>query len=162
MDTRGCEWSWGRLLMKESYGPTEQLQDLNWGAFNHASHAPHYKILQLLLGVLSAMNQYIALLSAISVKLNTIYKVFSDHLQNYFSYSTCQFSTSVPLYHDTSVSLISTGQSILLHWCLLLTIQPLHPFHNFHHKPGQVQLPAEEVHVHAHATYACVMLVIKQ
>ena len=60
----------GRLLMKESHGPTEQLQDLNWGAFDHASHAPHYKILQLLLGVLSAMNQYITLLSAVSVKHN--------------------------------------------------------------------------------------------
>ena len=29
--------------MKGGYGPTKQLQDLNWGAFDHASHAPQLR-----------------------------------------------------------------------------------------------------------------------
>ena len=29
--------------MKGSHGPTNQLQDLNWGAFDHASHAPQLR-----------------------------------------------------------------------------------------------------------------------
>ena len=27
-------------MMKGGHGPTKQLEDLKWGAFNHASHAP--------------------------------------------------------------------------------------------------------------------------
>ena len=27
-------------MMRGGHGPTRQLQDLNWGAFNQASHAP--------------------------------------------------------------------------------------------------------------------------
>ena len=27
-------------MMRGSHGPIRQLQDLNWGAFDHASHAP--------------------------------------------------------------------------------------------------------------------------
>ena len=27
--------------MKGGHGPTKYLQDLNWGAFDHASHAPN-------------------------------------------------------------------------------------------------------------------------
>ena len=40
-------------MMKEGHGPTKELQDLNWGAFDHASHAPqlrscNYYIYQLI------------------------------------------------------------------------------------------------------------------
>ena len=30
-------------MMKGGHGPTNQLQYLNWGAFDHASHAPHLR-----------------------------------------------------------------------------------------------------------------------
>ena len=29
--------------MKGGHGPTKELQDLNWGAFDHASHAPQLR-----------------------------------------------------------------------------------------------------------------------
>ena len=30
-------------MMKGGHRPTKQLQDLNWGAFDHASHAPQLR-----------------------------------------------------------------------------------------------------------------------
>ena len=35
--TRGV---WVRAMMRGGHGPIRQLQDLNWGAFDCASHAP--------------------------------------------------------------------------------------------------------------------------
>ena len=31
-------------MMRGSHGPIRQLQDLNWGAFDHASHAPQLSV----------------------------------------------------------------------------------------------------------------------
>ena len=33
----------GQLMMRVGHGPIRQLQDLNWGAFDHASHAPQLR-----------------------------------------------------------------------------------------------------------------------
>ena len=30
-------------MMRGGHGPIRQLQDLNWGAFDHASHAPQLR-----------------------------------------------------------------------------------------------------------------------
>ena len=30
-------------MMRGDHGPVGQLQDLNWGAFDHASHAPQLR-----------------------------------------------------------------------------------------------------------------------
>ena len=30
-------------MMRGGHGPIRQLQDLNWGAFDHASHAPQIR-----------------------------------------------------------------------------------------------------------------------
>ena len=30
-------------MMRVGHGPIRQLQDLNWGAFDHASHAPQLR-----------------------------------------------------------------------------------------------------------------------
>ena len=45
----------GRPMMRGGHGPIRQLQDLNWGAFDHASHAPqlrscNYNMLARLIG----------------------------------------------------------------------------------------------------------------
>ena len=36
----------GVQMIRRGHGPTRQLQDLNWGAFDHASHAPPIKVFQ--------------------------------------------------------------------------------------------------------------------
>ena len=33
----------GDHMMRGGHGPIRQLQDLNWGTFNHASHAPQLR-----------------------------------------------------------------------------------------------------------------------
>ena len=70
-------------MMKEGHGPTKYLQDLNWGAFDHASHAPqlrsckYYLLDVTYIGLQYRAIKYNLYLVDISVHSNRVINKFS-------------------------------------------------------------------------------------